>query len=152
MKGLLKVFLFPLLAITILASSAIIDKNSALALDNAPPTKAISKNAVGSGEAKILGYVLNYKNPFNPGIGESTNITYTLNQDAAVTIYIYNMIGQYVKRISCFPGSEGGKAGYNRVAWDGYSDFKELMGNDVYLAKIVAFGKVIGKCKIAILK
>jgi len=102
--------------------------------------------------AKITGGVLCYKNPFNPGVGETTKITYTLNADADVNIYIYNLIGQIVKKISCPVGLEGGRAGYNQPTWDGYTDFKELVGNDVYLIRVVSGGQVIGKCKIAVLK
>jgi hypothetical protein len=110
------------------------------------------KFKVAAEAAKMLGGVLCYKNPFNPGIGESTKITYTLNSDADVTIYIYNLVGQLIKKIVCASGSEGGRAGYNQPTWDGYSDFKELAGNDVYLIRLVSGGQVIGKCKVAVLK
>ena len=110
------------------------------------------KFKVAAEAAKMLGGVLCYKNPFNPGIGESTKITYTLNSDADTSIYIYNLVGQLIKKIVCASGAEGGRAGYNQPAWDGYSDFKELAGNDVYLIRIVSGGQVIGKCKVAVLK
>jgi len=107
---------------------------------------------VEAGEAKLSTPVLCYKNPFNPGLGESTNITYMLNDNADINIYIYNLVGQLIKKISCASGSEGGHSGYNQVPWDGYSDSKELAGNDVYLIRVVSGGRVLGKCKIAVLK
>jgi len=107
---------------------------------------------VEAGEAKILGPVLNYKNPFNPGRGEVTQITYMLNTDTDITIYIYNMIGQLVKKIDCPSGAEGGHSGYNSVPWNGYSDSRELVANDAYYLRIISGGKVIGKGKIAVLK
>ena len=107
---------------------------------------------VTGGEPSISGPVLTYKNPFNPGKGEVTNITYMLNTDADMTIYIYNMITRLVKKIDCPRGTEGGHAGYNQVPWNGYSDSRELVANDAYYVRIVSGGKVIGKCKIAVLK
>jgi len=107
---------------------------------------------VRGGSSSVAGPVLCYKNPFNPGAGESTNITYTLTQNTDITIFIYNMIGQLIKKINCPSGAQGGMAGYNQVPWDGYSDFKEMVGNDVYFVKVVSGGNVIGKTKIAVLK
>lgn len=96
--------------------------------------------------------VLNYPNPFNPASGQTTEINYSLNANADITIYIYNLIGQPVKRIFCPSGSEGGHAGYNRVTWNGETDFGEIAANDVYIARVVSGGQQLGKCKIAVLK
>jgi len=96
--------------------------------------------------------VLNYPNPFNPASGQTTEINYSLNANADITIYIYNLIGQPVKRLYCPSGSEGGHAGYNRVIWTGETDFGEIAANDVYIARVVSGGQQLGKCKIAVLK
>ncbi|MBI5700805.1 hypothetical protein HZC34_03030 [Candidatus Saganbacteria bacterium] len=106
---------------------------------------------VSGGDLKIEGSVVNYPNPFSPP-AQATTITYMLNKDADVMIYIFNIIGQLVKKIEKSSGSEGARAGYNQVSWDGISDFNEVLPNDVYLCRVVSGGKVIGKCKIAILK
>jgi hypothetical protein len=109
---------------------------------------------VEGGEVKVSGAVLNYPNPFNPfnPAGQTTEINYMLNNDAEVIIYIYNLIGQSIKKISCAAGTEGGRAGYNRVAWNGESDFGEVVANDIYIARVTSGGRQIGKCKIAVLK
>ncbi|KAF0134935.1 MAG: hypothetical protein FD145_316 [Candidatus Saganbacteria bacterium] len=104
------------------------------------------------GHAKVVGLALNYKNPFNPSIGETTKIMYTLDQSSGVTIYIFNLVGKCIKKINCPAGGQGARLGFNEVEWDGYSDTKELMGNDSYIACLISEGKVIAKCKIAILK
>ncbi|MBI5699199.1 hypothetical protein HZC35_02660 [Candidatus Saganbacteria bacterium] len=96
--------------------------------------------------------VLNYPNPFNPAAGETTSIEYSLAADTGVTIYIFNVINQPVKRISCPSGQNGGRAGYNQVVWEGYTDFNELAANDAYVARVVSGGKQIGKCKIVVLR
>ncbi|MFA4967456.1 MAG: T9SS type A sorting domain-containing protein [Candidatus Margulisiibacteriota bacterium] len=103
-------------------------------------------------DLKVSGAVLCYKNPFNPSVGESTNITYTLSNNADISIYIYNIIGQLIKKINRSSGTAGGSAGYNEVPWTGRSDFNEIVGNDVYFVKVVSGGNVLGKCKLAVLK
>lgn len=107
---------------------------------------------VESGEVKISGAALNYPNPFNPASGQTTEINYELNINADIVIYIYDLIGRPIKKITCPSGTDGGRAGYNRVTWNGWSDFNEMVSNDVYIARITQGGKQIGKCKIAVLK
>lgn len=107
---------------------------------------------VEGGEVKVSSAVLNYPNPFNPASGQTTEINYMLNNDADVNLYIYNLIGQCIKKISCAAGAEGGRAGYNRVTWNGESDFGFVVANDIYIARVTSGGKQIGKCKIAVLK
>ncbi|MFC1496184.1 T9SS type A sorting domain-containing protein [Candidatus Margulisiibacteriota bacterium] len=99
----------------------------------------------------IVGAVLNYPNPFNPNNGP-TEIGYQLNRDTNIMIYIFNTLGQMVWKRNYPAGTSGGRAGYNTINWNGYSDFGHLCPNDIYLLRIVADGKVIGKCKIAVLK
>lgn len=105
-------------------------------------------SSISTGEA----IVLNVPNPFNPGIGQRTEICYQLGQDAEVTIYIFNTNNQLIKKISCSAGSTGGQEGYNKVTWDGISDFAEVVANDIYFARVVSGGKQLGKCKIAVIK
>lgn len=96
--------------------------------------------------------VLNYPNPFNPGAGQTTSIEYTLDENTDVTIYIFDPINHLIKKIPCPKGATGGGSGYNQVPWDGYTDFDEIAANDVYIARVVAGGRQIGKCKIVVLK
>jgi len=90
-------------------------------------------------------------NPFNPGAG-TARLAYQLNQDADITLYMFNEINQAVWKKICRSGSNGGRTGYNEIEWDGVSDFNEVVGNGVYFLRIVSGGKVIGKIKIAVLK
>ncbi|MBU1026138.1 MAG: T9SS type A sorting domain-containing protein [Candidatus Margulisbacteria bacterium] len=95
--------------------------------------------------------VLIYPNPFNPNSGTG-RIAYNLTNDAATSIYIFNAIGQLVYKQSYAAGAAGGQVGYNEVSWAGKSTSGDLVGNDIYFVRVVSDGKVIGKCKIAILK
>lgn len=108
---------------------------------------------VKSGAAVVVGPVLNLPNPFNPNEGSgSTEITYKLNVDANVTVYLFNSLGQVVWKKGITAGSEGAHAGYNVVLWDGRSNSGGIVANGIYFCRIVSNGKVIGKGKIAVIK
>lgn len=125
-----------------------------IAVDNAAniTSESISFTAKRGGPT-VVGPVLNLPNPFNPNEGSgSTEITYHLNKEANITVYIFNSIGQLVWKRELAAGAEGGHAGYNVVLWDGKADSGEIVSNDIYFCRIVSGGKVIGKGKIAVIK
>ena len=72
----------------------------------------------------------NYPNPFNP----ETTIEYQLPKDGMVTLIIYNMVGQEVRRLV----DEEKRAGYYKVVWDGRSDSGIHVGTGIYLIQIRA--------------
>ena len=74
----------------------------------------------------------NYPNPFNP----ETTIEYQLPKDGRVTLIIYNMMGQEVKRLL----DEEKMAGYYQVVWDGTNKTGSHMGSGIYLIQIRAGG------------
>ena len=72
----------------------------------------------------------NYPNPFNP----ETTIEYRLPEDGRVTLFIYNMMGQAVRRLV----DAEKNAGYYRVVWDGCSDIGNRVVSGVYVIHIRA--------------
>jgi len=107
---------------------------------------------VDSGAADVIGGgALPYPNPFDPDQG-AAEIGYQLSADANVSIYIFNSVGQRIWKSEYSAGSNGGRAGYNFVTWDGMSDFGSVVGNDVYFIRVISGGKVIGRGKIAVVK
>ena len=42
--------------------------------------------------------------------------------------------------------------GYNQKSWDGRDDYGQIVSNGVYLVRIVADGKLVGKDKIWVIK
>ena len=72
----------------------------------------------------------NYPNPFNP----ETTIEYQLPKDGRVTLIIYNMMGQEVRRLL----DEEKRAGYYKVVWDGRSEAGIHVGTGIYLIQIKA--------------
>jgi flagellar hook assembly protein FlgD len=99
----------------------------------------------------MIGKPINHPNPFRPLKGENTYIAYTLSTDMGVTLYIYDIRGSLLWKRTYQPFEEGGKAGYNEVPWSGKSDYSQVLGNGIYIFKIVHNNQVIGSGKIAIL-
>jgi len=96
--------------------------------------------------------VLVYPNPYNPKSGQPAKIAYRLNRDSNISLYIFDALGQLVYKQDYLSGSEGAHIGYNEVDWSGTSNSGNPVANDLYFLRIVSDGKVIGKCKIAVLK
>jgi len=106
-------------------------------------------------EAAIIGEVLNYPNPFNPET-ETTKIAYSLSAQADIDIYIYTLTGQRLIHKVIQSGDEGARIGYNEVQWDGRNSFGDLVGNGLYLVRIVADDsgskKLLGKVKVLVMR
>ena len=104
-------------------------------------------------EKGITGAVLPYPNPYDPS-KSSGKITYTLNTDTGVTVFLFDTAGKLVWKNDYPAGGSGGKAGYNEVVWDGKDLGGFILPNDVYLLRIIekGTGNVLGKSKIVILR
>ncbi len=72
----------------------------------------------------------NYPNPFNL----TTNIQYSLEEFAIVSVSIYNTRGQLVKILV----NDSRPAGHYKVQWDGTNSAGERMASDVYFYKLSA--------------
>lgn len=80
----------------------------------------------------------NYPNPFKAG-KEETTIRYVLEKDAKVTISIYDLLGQLVRRIKIPKGSlPGGKQGPNEVPWNGKNERGRVVANGGYYCVLEA--------------
>jgi parallel beta-helix repeat protein len=105
---------------------------------------------VGSGQAQVFGPVMTYPTPFKPLSGGNATIAYMLTDDARVTIYLYDISGRVVYTGKFGPGSNGGRAGYNAVEWNGISDLGGVVGNGIYVFKITSGKKEIGSGKMVV--
>jgi hypothetical protein len=72
----------------------------------------------------------NYPNPFNP----STVIEYGLNEDAHVSIVVYNYLGQNVATLVNSFVSKG----HYSVTWNGTNDVGEIQSTGIYFYKMTA--------------
>jgi len=80
----------------------------------------------------------NYPNPFNP----STKIMYSLPEISVVTIDVFNVMGQLVKRLV---DKEEQKAGRHFVIWNGTNSSGETIASGIYFYRIEAGGFVKSK-------
>ena len=77
----------------------------------------------------------NYPNPFNP----ETWIPYQLSKDADVTLHIYAVNGQMVRRLSLGHQAAGMYQNRSRAAyWDGRNEFGEPVASGIYFYTLTA--------------
>ena len=72
-----------------------------------------------------------YPNPFGPML----HIFFSLRVDAAVTVTIYDVAGEPVRRIAL-----DGRAGNNLVPWPGANDVGGRCASGIYLLQVAAKG------------
>ncbi len=85
----------------------------------------------------------NYPNPFNP----LTTINYVLKENAWVTLIIYNLLGQEVRRLV----EEYRNAGFNSVIWDGANSYGNQVSTGIYFCKLTA-NEFTGQKKMVIIR
>ncbi len=110
-----------------------------LAKSSAPANKN-EESATSQAEAgQPASYALeqNYPNPFNP----TTTITFSLKEQGAVHLAVYNLQGQQVRALV----ARNLSAGQHRVVWDGKNDARQLVPSGVYLYRLRVNGYVITK-------
>jgi len=113
----------------------------------------IDSNAVIMAESvqNISGFLV-CPNPFNPGNGERTNLTYTLANASDIKIYIFDSLGKLI-----WKNQATGVVGYNNnIFWNGQLSSGENAENGVYYAYISALDNTgetsTSKSKIIVLR
>jgi hypothetical protein len=80
----------------------------------------------------------NYPNPFNP----LTTIKFGLPEKTDVTLTIYNILGQEIKKFE-----NKYKAGYHEINWNGFNDAGKQIASGVYIYRMKAEGfSAVKKC------
>ena len=100
----------------------------------------------------VIGALTNYPNPFNSRV-EETFISYHLPQDLPVKIRIYDLFGFQVKEFNLPPGDFGGRAGENKIRWDGTDETGQKVAKGGYLCQVTVQGDrpVRGTRKIGVI-
>ena len=86
----------------------------------------------------------NYPNPFNP----ETTIPYALSSDAIVSLTIYNIAGQVVRKLV---DGEALAAGQYQAVWDGRSESGASVASGMYFYLLHA-GDYVAKRKMVLLR
>jgi len=87
----------------------------------------------------LISDVTNYPNPFDSrkaGLLGQTALSYSLNQDARVSIEIYDLLAKRVKGWDFAPGQPGARAGNNQILWDGADEAGRKVSKGGYIAEI----------------
>ena len=104
---------------------------------------AVSEAAATGLPPEVISNISNYPNPFDSRLGGEegkTHITFILNQDADVTITLYDLLGYKVMEMSFSKGTPGGKQGPNDVTWEGKNELGDFVSRGGYIAHIKAVG------------
>jgi hypothetical protein len=89
--------------------------------------------------SEVISSVSNFPNPVDTRKGGEegkTSIVYILNQNADVTITLYDLLGYSVYSWSFSAGSPGGAIGSNRILWDGTNGTGAKVAKGGYIAQI----------------
>jgi hypothetical protein len=97
--------------------------------------------ATGAG-VRLMSTPVTYPATFSVARDKKALITYSLNKSANVKLLLYSPSGELVWSQSYAAGSSGGQAGYNAAEFDGSA---VRPANGIYIYRIVADGKVVGK-------
>ncbi len=90
-------------------------------------------------------------NPYNPNNG-SGRFWYWLDASKDTSIYLIDLGGTVTWKNTYASGTNGGQVGENNVSYDGKTSWGDILGNGVYLFKVIQDGKAIGGGKIAVIK
>jgi len=112
-------------------------------------------NVAVGGPAQLIGTPINYPSPVILSRDTSVTLQYGLTKDTNIDIYIYDLTGTIVKKLSFNAGEPGGSAGGganpNKVTWNLFTDQGGLIGAGIYVWNIVdrESGKLLGAGKLA---
>lgn len=107
---------------------------------------------ISSKFVQVQGEVMTRPTMIKPQQGETTTIAYNLTTFADVRIILISKYGRVHWNYFAPSGSEGGKAGYNEVAFDGRSILLgETVPNGIYMIKLVSQNRVIGTGHIIVI-
>ena len=90
---------------------------------------------------ELLSKVSSYPNPVDlrkGGVEGRVDITYILNDNAEVTMTIYDLLGYVVREFKFSSGSEGGKLGTNHVLWNGQNGLGGVVSKGGYIVRVKA--------------
>jgi hypothetical protein len=106
--------------------------SGALTADLDLETAFVDPNAAG-------GTIASYPNPFHPR-ESATTIAYKLADAANVTLQIFTLTGDLVRRVEFQSGAAGGTSGLNSWAWDGKNGGGDYVSSGGYIVRVEARG------------
>jgi hypothetical protein len=108
-------------------------RSGALSAELDLETAFVDPNAAG-------GTIASYPNPFHPRESAAT-IAYKLGDHAHVSLQIYTLSGDVVRRVEFPRAQTGGMAGLNTWAWDGRNGDGKYVASGGYIVRVEARGE-----------
>jgi hypothetical protein len=111
----------------------------------------------GGGVAMRAGYPVIFPSVFKPTTGSAgpqgdrtLRLAYDLTVNAPITVVIVDISGKKVFTRKFSSGTNGGRAGYNEVQWNGTMDYGGIIGNGIYPYKIISGNKILARGHVVV--
>jgi hypothetical protein len=115
-------------------------------------TTTTTTTSTTSTTALPRGIIVLYPVMWKPRTDPPVKMAYSLTTDQATRLVIYSISGEIVLNSSYASGTNGGRAGYNEVTWDGKTAGGNTIGNGVYVVQLVSGSQRIAKGYLTILQ
>lgn len=106
-------------------------------LDNGTPSEIFSALSSFMASKEPIALLLPYPSPYNPKAGYPMKIKYAIDEDASVTINIYDRAGKFVSKVI---DSQRRSVGVNEEEWYAKHYSGEGLANGIYICEIIAKG------------
>jgi hypothetical protein len=130
------------------------DQSMAFKASNAYGTASeVCSVTVAGGEPRLIGVPITYPSPVHLKTDREVNFQYTLSHDINVDLFLFDISGRVLKKISRNEREEGGSAGLNKVTWNLITDQGQKVASGICVFTLVnrTNGKLLGKGKFTAL-
>jgi hypothetical protein len=126
---------------------------SAGTLGPATSVATVAAVTVYGGPVKLVGVPLTYPSPVHLKTDKQVTFQYTLTGAANIDIFLFDVSGRVVRKITLNRDEEGGAPGVNKVGWDLMTDQGTLVSSGIYVFTLVNRddGKLLGRGKFTCL-
>lgn len=106
---------------------------------------------ISSDSLITYGQILCYPTPWKLLTDGDLKIAYYLQTDTDTRLFIYSTSGEIVYSGRYASGSNGGASGYNEITWNGWSSYGTVIGNGIYLIKLVSGNRQLAKGHLVVM-
>jgi hypothetical protein len=108
---------------------------------------------VMGGPLRLIGTPITFPSPARLKTDREAFFQYTLSRGANIDLYMFDVSGRVVKKLSFNEGDEGGSAGVNKIRWDLITDQGSIVASGIYVFNLVdrSANKSLGRGKFTAL-
>ena len=122
-------------------------------------TAIISTRSTSASNFEILpaayriasGQVLCYPTAWRPLRDDPVKMAYYLTSDQATRMVVIGVSGEIVYSGRFASGASGGQTGYNEITWNGRTSYGSIIGNGIYIIKLISGTRQIAKGHMVVL-